>query len=116
LQRGQFKNPGGMALTADEVTVKGTVLLRNGFSAEGLVHLYGSKIEGGLELEGARFGKGTGLDVEHAASDWEVLILDIGVTLDLRDASIGLLSDERDSWPHEREFLLGVRSRNCRLG
>ncbi len=46
---GQFTNPGGDALDADGIEVKGDVLLHDGFEAEGMVSLVGAKIGGNLE-------------------------------------------------------------------
>ncbi len=55
-ERGMFKNPAqkevkgsGDALSADGMKVKGSVFLRNGFSAEGEVRLLGAEIGGNLD-------------------------------------------------------------------
>jgi len=61
-ERGTFKNPAqkdvpgsGDALSADRMKVKGSVFLRNGFSAEGEVRLLGAEIGGDLDCERGTF-------------------------------------------------------------
>jgi hypothetical protein len=50
-----FKNPGGKALFADGVDVKGNVFLGDGFLAEGEVLLSGAKIGDDLSCDGGTF-------------------------------------------------------------
>ena len=51
----ELNNPGGNALFADGLRVKGSVILRYGFKAAGAVRLIGAEIGGGLECEDAEF-------------------------------------------------------------
>jgi len=62
---GSFKNPGKHALSADGVTVGGSVFLGNDFSAEGEVRLLGADIGGSLTCIGGNF-KNTGKDALSA--------------------------------------------------
>jgi hypothetical protein len=59
---GKFQNPGragtvgsGRALEAQNAKVAGSVLLREGFAADGGVHLAGAEIGGRLECDGGEF-------------------------------------------------------------
>jgi cytoskeletal protein CcmA (bactofilin family) len=59
---GKFHNPDGAevqgaraALTLERANVVGSVYLRYGFFAEGMVRLYGSEIGGNLECDGGKF-------------------------------------------------------------
>lgn len=59
---GKFKNKAdeeiagsGIALEATDLSVGRVVLLRDGFTADGAVHLYGARIGGNLECQGAQF-------------------------------------------------------------
>ncbi len=86
---GKFINKGANALSANGMKVKGHVYLRNGFQAEGVVDLRITTIDGGLQ--------------------WRDVNSPEGVTLDLRSASIGVLWDDKDSWPEkDRLFLHGL--------
>ena len=49
----EFSNPGGNALIADRLKVKGGVFLRGGFKATGAVRLLGADIGGDLDCDGA---------------------------------------------------------------
>jgi hypothetical protein len=49
---GKFSNPNGVALNAYGLTVDGSLLCREGFSASGEVHLLGAHIGGGLYCAG----------------------------------------------------------------
>jgi sRNA-binding regulator protein Hfq len=90
--KGSFKNPpkegldsSGTALNADRINVKGGVLLRNGFSAEGQVRLPGAQIAGDLDC--------------HDAALSELTVLD------LRSASAGSIIDDKPSWPGPGKLL-----------
>jgi sRNA-binding regulator protein Hfq len=87
---GRFQNPAaanvaesGMALSAVGAKVAGSVLLRNGFAAEGQVGLFGAEIEGNLECDGGKFqnpakagiaGSGIALDAPNAKVTGDVLL------------------------------------------
>src|SRR5205814_5282763 len=47
-----LRNPGGMALNADKVTVAASLFLRNGFAATGEVNLLGARVGSNLECIG----------------------------------------------------------------
>ncbi len=83
---GQFINAKGRALNADKVNIKGNVFLRNGFKAEGLISFAGAVIDGGLVC------------VDTAKSK--------EMKLDLRSTKIGILGDEKGSWPENGKLFL----------
>jgi hypothetical protein len=51
----QFINPGQTAFQVDATSIKGFFLLRKRVRAQGLVRLYGTRIDGNLECDGATF-------------------------------------------------------------
>ena len=69
-----------MVLAADTAEIGGSVLLRNGFTAEGAVSLRGARIGNSLECDGAKLvnatasGSGIALAVDHAAIGGAVLL------------------------------------------
>jgi sRNA-binding regulator protein Hfq len=132
---GQFVNADGYALNADRLKVEGDVFLADGFKGEGEVCLFGATIggnllclkgqfinpngyaltAGGLKVEGNVFlcndfkAQGT-VGLITATMDnyfvWTGVDSPEKVTLDLRSAKIGTLSDEKDSWPGPGKLLL----------
>jgi hypothetical protein len=58
--RAAFENRGGMALGADRASVKGSIFLKNGFSAEGEVRLLGAQVGSNLECDGGSFNNPLG--------------------------------------------------------
>ena len=64
---GQFENPGGFAIRADRLTAAGSIFLRSGFSANGVVQFPNSKMHA-LDCTGAKFqGDGeTAINAEGA--------------------------------------------------
>ena len=132
---GSFINPGGVALSMRGAQVGESVHLGDGFRAEGQVSLQNTIIEGQLEFlncelsneghdaivgEGLNVGKnmylyglkGAGtvnLSGARVAGTlrWQVASPK-EFSLDLRDATVGTLWDDRESWPAKgRLFLHG---------
>ncbi len=70
----------GVALAADTAEIGGSVLLRNGFAAEGAISLRGARIGSSLECDGASLtnatadGAGMALAADHAAIGGAVLL------------------------------------------
>jgi hypothetical protein len=70
----------GIALAADHAVIGGAVLLRNGFAADGVVSLIGTRIGGNLECDGGRLtnatpnGTGVALAAENAEIGGAVLL------------------------------------------
>ncbi|HZL68043.1 MAG TPA: hypothetical protein VFC15_17995 [Candidatus Limnocylindrales bacterium] len=61
-----LNNPGGMALMADGINVKGSIYLRNGFAAHGTVQLQNAQIGAVLDCDGATFSDAsTSLDADE---------------------------------------------------
>ena len=50
----KLANPSGAALSANRMTVNGSMLCRKGFQAEGEIRLFGAHISGQLDLSGAK--------------------------------------------------------------
>ena len=122
-------------ITGDGVNIEGDVFLRNGFKAEGEVHLLGATIGGVLDCEKGVFINPTGyaLSAEHlnikggvylrngfhadglvslvgATIDSYFAWTDVNspekATLDLSSATIGTLLDHQNSWPDEGKLFL----------
>ena len=117
---GKFYNPKGYALSADELTVKGSVFLsareEKGkapipFSADGEVRLLGANIGGNLDCVGGKFRNPSkrALDVQNGSINggllWRKASGD-GVVF-LGHAKAGVLVDELDSWKPFKVFLDG---------
>jgi hypothetical protein len=87
---GSFLNPtregepnSGMALNLKEANIFGSVLLRNGFKAEGLVNLYSTQVKGDLILINGRIE-----------------------SLGLINASVDAIWDEESGWPKRGKLFL----------
>ncbi|MEV6103383.1 hypothetical protein AB0M28_01550 [Streptomyces sp. NPDC051940] len=101
----RLHHPGGRALYASALEVGAGLLLRDGCTVTGEVRLASARIEGGLDLRGARLsageGGGTALTLLHA----QVRDLDLLTDgppqgrVSLRHATIGVLRDDPASWP-----------------
>jgi hypothetical protein len=70
----------GVVLAADTAEIGGSLLLRNGFAAEGAISLRGAKIGSSLECDGASMinatadGSGVALAADHSIIDGAVLL------------------------------------------
>lgn len=125
---GRFVNPKRNALNADNLNVGGSVFLNENFEAQGAVHLPGATIGSNLECSSGHFlnPDGIALNTENAIVNgcvyfdyyfeasgvvrffgasvsstfvWMELENPTHTLLDLRHAKIGVLIDERASWP-----------------
>jgi hypothetical protein len=132
---GHFSNSGGIALNVNEAQVEGSIRLGNGFSAEGEVNLIGTTIGASLDCGAGQFINkegvalsADGLKAGHAVFlrnhfraegkvsfvsatvskhfVWQEVSTDSDITLDLRTAKIGILRDEKESWPKPGKLLL----------
>ena len=83
---GQFNNPNKFALNGQGLTVKGNILLRKGFKANGEVSFIGARIDGCFTW--------TGVESQE------------NMTLVLRTVRIGTLWDNKQSWPKEGKLFL----------
>jgi len=97
-------------LRADGADVAGSVLLRNGFHIAGDLSFSGAKIEGQLSFSHAQFNSGSKLVLQNTLVKQAFLWRDLGpdspVHLDLRDASVGQIADDEQSWPRKGTLLL----------
>jgi hypothetical protein len=100
--------PGGyVSLGADAVTVGGSVMLRDGFNAEGNVRLVSAQINGDLDCSGGSFAK---VNIHTAVIKgnffWRHIHAPDNSKLDLTNATVGALGDEEASWPGRGNLLL----------
>jgi hypothetical protein len=112
---GSFKNAGQNALSADRAKVGGGVFLRSGFNAEGEVSLSGANIGGDLDVTKAELGS-TSINAERANVKGALYFREVARTsaevgdghteICLRDASVGELVDDSDSWPDRGHLYL----------
>jgi sRNA-binding regulator protein Hfq len=134
-KNGQFINKGAIALTANSANIEGNVFLNDGFKAEGEVNLTSATIGRNLECDGSKFINKRGyaisassmkvkghvymsggfkaeslVDLSTTTIDGGLLWGDVnspeGVILDLRSAKVGVLWDDKDSWPEEGKLFL----------
>lgn len=97
---GTFLGGNKGALYLESATVGGDAYLRNKFKAEGEVRLIGAKIAGDLVCDGAKFDQfvAYAMTVERTFF-WQNIEEGENAELYCKDASVGLLADERASWP-----------------
>lgn len=111
---GSFSNPVQSAsidslgaLHADRAEVKGGILLNHGFSADGDVRLAGAKIGMHLECIGAQFHKLVAENISVGKILWWQEIRDPAkVTLNLTNATVDAIVDDRQSWPERGRLYL----------
>src|SRR5207244_2960629 len=100
---GQFSNPGGIALSADWLSVDGGVFCRKGFAASGEVRLAAAHISGPLHRTGGQLSNpdGLALDLERATVSGPLFMRPAVLQgrLDLTAATTSTYLDTRASWP-----------------
>lgn len=97
---GTFRNMQGRALTAENINVGGNVFLFHGFSSYGTVSLHNARIEGSLNCMAGMFDQlNLNAVVVRSMFVWSLIRSAHASQLDLRNASIGSLSDDEKSWP-----------------
>ncbi len=88
------------SIFADGVNVKGSVFLRQGFTAEGEVLLLRAQIGGNLQCDGGAF---SALSAETAVIKggllWRQIANPQNAKLNLINASVGAIVDDEASWP-----------------
>src|ERR1035437_8704312 len=113
---GTFKNPKREALSADRIKVRGNVSLNDKFVAEGTVRLAGADINGLLEVD-ETWLDALNLENAHVTGPffWRYIHKDRHPdfpnkewrpSLDLANAKVGALVDEKDSWPEKGRLIL----------
>lgn len=133
-----FRNPDGYSLNLDSVRVAGGILMRNGCSFEGEVRLVAASVGSNFECDHSTFNNPSGISLNcdrlnvngsiffrrgfksngvtcltSARVSASLVIREIGepekLYLDLRDANVGILSDDPTSWPSVGKlFLFGL--------
>ena len=97
-------NPDGDALSLDRAKVNGHAFLNDGFVASGTVRLFQTQIQGRLDcqggsLKGAKTALyGESMTVAGRLDLRELAEKPVGV-INLRDAKVGQLCDDANSWP-----------------
>lgn len=93
------------ALSAEEAFIKGDVLLGEGFRADGLVHLGGSTIEGGVDCGGGMFGNpqpGRAALITRGMKAgrflWRPREPVVGA-VDFTDTQVSVFVDSKTTWP-----------------
>ncbi len=96
----------GDALIADLIAVRGTVVLSNGFRANGRVHFTSAQIGGDFDCTSASFE--TGLTMERADIKgeffWRNITLADTARLNLINTRIDTMGDDVASWPSHRHL------------
>ena len=106
----QLVNPRGFTLSLHQATVKGSVVLVDGFRSEGLLDLSRSTIEGRLECDGGTFtcpGPAERNEHGHAIEAISATIrggmylasASISPSVDFTNASTTFLADDPGNWP-----------------
>ncbi|NQV37586.1 MAG: hypothetical protein HQ509_06240 [Candidatus Marinimicrobia bacterium] len=85
-QGSTFLNPGKKALNCYSMTVENAVALSDGFKAEGLVNMSNAVINGVFQ--------------------WRNIDTNMLVKLNLDDATVGTIWDDKDSWPKKGNLTL----------
>lgn len=108
---GTIRNTDGPALRADRIEVKGDVLLRNEaqtkawFSAVGEIRLRDAQIGGNLDCT---LGEFRDVNLERATIKGTFFWRGVRScsSLDLADVSVGVLTDDQESWPPQNNLYL----------
>lgn len=104
---GTFKNPSGYALAADHLNAAGSVFLRRGFSAKGEVRLAGAQIGNNLDCRGGTFNSLVAIRAGiKGCLLWRGVLESEQAKINLEDASVVTIIDEKKSWPHSGNLKL----------
>jgi len=107
-------NPDGPALSGERLVVGQSMECRGGFTAHGTINLTRAQIDGELDFTGAVLDSPDGNALTLAGLRTPSLILRPATPpteVDLRDARVGVLSDDPTTWPavlHLRNFAYDV--------
>ncbi len=96
------------SLSVHTAIVRGNIYLRNGFHATGEVAFSSAQIAGNLECTGGAFQGDLNLQAASITGVffWRNIVSAECARLDLMSASIGVLADDRESWPEPGKLLL----------
>ncbi len=108
--RAQLENPGGFTLDLHQATVKGSVVLGDGFRSAGLVTLSRSTISGRLEFSGGTFNCPAPFERNpdgHAIAAVSATVrggielggASISPSMDFTNTTTTFLADDPQSWP-----------------
>jgi len=109
--RGNFANPGKLAINADSLSTNGNLFLRNGFHATGEVNLIASRIGGQLDCADGVFSNPDGIALQlqgvEIAKDVYCQNAEFTGGLDLRSAKVnGIWTDSATAWPAKNQLWL----------
>jgi hypothetical protein len=97
---GSFRNINGSALSAENASVEGNVFLYDGFSAYGTVDFVRAKIGGSINCRGGTFDRVLlKAVVVRSMFVWSDIQNPKSAQVDLRDANVGSVADDKKSWP-----------------
>ncbi|MEO1798436.1 MAG: hypothetical protein AAFR53_15715, partial [Pseudomonadota bacterium] len=97
--KGTFRSTRGRALNCDAARIGGDVFLRNEFVAKGEVNFVRARIEGNLRFEKAKLKGAVSLEAARIGEGLFFREVTGQVsTLNLTDASAGVLRDDKKSW------------------
>ncbi|MGW4894771.1 oxidoreductase [Kitasatospora sp. NPDC004240] len=103
MEKARIENPGGDALTGDDLTAS-TLILSDGFTATGSIRLPGAAVRSRLSLDAAVLdGGAVALDGRRlTAGDLQLTPAAVPVgAVDLQDARAVVLHDNARSWPSD---------------
>jgi hypothetical protein len=105
MRRRQLQELKRQILDADRAEIKGSIFLRDSFSAEGPVNLLGAQVGGSLDCGHGRF---RALQLETVTVKRIFVWRDVqSITeLDLEDAAVGAIWDDETSWPRNGNLYL----------
>lgn len=95
----RLSNPGGEALSAHRAQVRGSMMLTEGFLAEGRVMLNRCTVEGSLNCEGGVFAEGVETVAATVRGGMRLLWSQVPPRVDLTGAVTTVLTDDPGRWP-----------------
>lgn len=110
---GRFLDGGHGGVSAVGATILGDALFHDMFTTDGVVDFRLAKIRGSLSVNSARFAgtHGGGLNAERATVDGTLYWVNVshtsGTELDLENARVASLWDDRKSWPSPGKLSVG---------
>ncbi|WP_436756652.1 hypothetical protein [Streptosporangium sp. V21-05] len=99
--RARLRNPGGEALLLQQAVVGGSILLKEGFTAEGRVLLNRCAVEGRIDCERGTFAGGIEAVSATARGGMRLRWAEVPPLVDLTGASTTLLADDPARWPRD---------------
>ncbi|MEV6864910.1 hypothetical protein AB0M44_28370 [Streptosporangium subroseum] len=99
--RARLYNPDGEALSLQQAVVRGSILLKKGFIAEGRVLLNRCVVEGRIDCEGGTFAGGIEAVSAMARGGMHLRWAEVPPLANLTGASTTVLADDPARWPRD---------------